>query len=149
MRAVASAMLIPAFMLAMPVPAQTVPQTLARHAECVARADSSTTCVEILNTYCLETAGHARDLARCRVAVTDALEHRANALIERLEVLGARPMAIALSDGAERAVSGFCAALAGRMPSDGPPQDIRCALMRAHVLVYHLSRALSDLDHKT
>ncbi|MEM9779410.1 MAG: hypothetical protein AAF813_05805 [Pseudomonadota bacterium] len=149
MKAWAAGVLVGAVVLGAGSGAQTVPDAVARHGACAAQAESSQTCVEILNAHCLEVARNARDLTGCRSAVTDALEVRADALVDQLDAQGARPMAIALTDGAARAVSEFCAALAGRMATPGAPQDIRCALMRAHVLVYHLTRALDDLDRET
>ena len=129
---------------------ETLPEPLRAHAECAAAGRESAGCAEILTGYCLEGANDLRELTACRAALAKRMEDEAVRLAARLGDLGEEARAAALIAGAERVVAEFCAGLVGRAATTGSTDhDARCALMRAHVEVYHLRRALVETEHET
>lgn len=149
MRGLLVAMLVMAAGAALAQPDE-LDRRLAAHEACAARGDESGVCSGILTTHCLEGSETARALTTCRARVTLALEALVVVLMQELAAQGRRSEALQIADGAGRIVAEFCAALGGRMATGGgSAHDIRCAMMRAHVTVYHLVQALRAAEQAT
>lgn len=133
-----------------PAAAQDGPEArLAAHAACAQAGKGSGTCSGILTTYCLETAADAQELAVCRAVLSVELEVRAAQLSQRLTEQGGGVQAREIAAGAMRVVTGFCSMLHRRgARRDALGHEARCAMMEAHVTVYHLIRALAEMEQK-
>jgi|GEM_PF-5734040 len=122
---------------------------LAAHEACAEAGEDSGTCAGILTTHCLETAGDAVELAVCRAALTVELEISAARLSQMLTEQGGGVQAREIAAGATRVVTGFCSRLQRRgARHDALGHEARCAMMEAHVTVYHLIRALAQMEQK-
>ncbi|WP_233416701.1 hypothetical protein [Halovulum marinum] len=118
---------------------------LRRHAQCADAGGDSAVCAGILAGHRLDIAEDLRGLTACRAALAAGLEAQAAALAARLRALGAGPTATGLRAGADRTAARFCSAPSGRPAGHAA----RCALMRAHLEVCHLRRALIETEHET
>ncbi|MEO1276971.1 MAG: hypothetical protein AAFV96_16875 [Pseudomonadota bacterium] len=140
------AILVSAVLGAAPVMAEDL---IAAHGACAEAGRDSAACSEIITLHCLDTTWNLRTLTACRAGMARALETEAERLTEVLARQGERARAVEIARGADRVTEEACATLAGRMASPrSEDHDIRCALLRAHVTVYHLRRRLAEVAPK-